>query len=137
MKVEGRLFGLLGLFVLTCGITYLFLAHEPTGATLLLVCSGLGAIVGYYLWFTARRLDGPRPEDRPDALIEEGAGELGFFPPHSWWPIKLAAGGALVVLGTIFGIWLLIVGAVVTLWAISGFVLEYYSGLPDDAIPPH
>jgi hypothetical protein len=29
------------------------------------------------------------------------------------------------------------VGAVLTLWAITGFVLEYYAGLPDDAIPPH
>ena len=76
-------------------------------------------------------------EDRLDADIEDGAGELGFFPPHSWWPVTMASGAALVVLGTIFGLWLIVTGAVVTLYAISGFVMEYYAGLPDDVIPPH
>ena len=137
MKVEARLFSGIGAFLLVVGIIYLFISGEVTGATLLLVCSGLGGVVGYYLWFTARRLDDLRPEDRLDAEVEDGAGELGFFPPHSWWPVTMAAGAALVVLGTIFGLWLIITGAVVTLWAISGFVLEYYSGLPDDVIPPH
>ncbi|MDQ1682620.1 MAG: hypothetical protein QOH99_1161, partial [Frankiaceae bacterium] len=127
----------LGVFLLGTGLIYLFISGEVTGATLMLVCSGLGGIVGYYLWFTARRLDDLRPEDKLDGNIEDGAGELGFFPPHSWWPVTMAGGCALVVLGTIFGLWLIVTGAVVTLWAISGFVMEYYSGLPDDVIPPH
>ena len=137
MKVEARLFSGIGAFLLVVGLIYLFISGEYTGATLLLVTSGLGGVVGYYLWFTARRLDDLRPEDRLDADIEDGAGELGFFPPHSWWPVTMAAGAALVVLGTIFGLWLIITGVVLTLWAISGFVLEYYSGLADDVIPPH
>ena len=137
MKVEARLFSGIGAFLLVVGLIYLFISGEYTGATLLLVTSGLGGIVGYYLWFTARRLDDLRPEDRLDADIEDGAGELGFFPPHSWWPVTMAAGAALVVLGTIFGLWLTVTGAVVTLYAISGFVMEYYAGLPDDVIPPH
>ncbi|MDQ1714574.1 MAG: hypothetical protein QOC60_519 [Frankiaceae bacterium] len=137
MRVEARLFGGLGVFLLGTGLIYLFISGEVTGATLMLVCSGLGGIVGYYLWFTARRLDDLRPEDKLDGNIEDGAGELGFFPPHSWWPVTMAGGCALVVLGTIFGLWLIVTGAVVTLWAISGFVMEYYSGLPDDVIPPH
>ncbi len=137
MKVEARLFSGLGAFLLVSGLIYLVISGEVTGATLLLVCSGLGGIVGYYLWFTARRLDDLRPEDRLDAEIEDGAGDLGFFPPHSWWPVTLATGTGLVVLGVIFGVWLLLAGVAVTLWAVSGFVLEYYSGLPDEAIPPH
>ena len=137
MKVEARMFLGLGSFFLLVGIVYLKLSGDVTGGTALVVCSGLGLIVGYYLWFTSRRLDDARPEDRLDAEIEDGAGELGFFPPHSWWPVVLASGAGLTVLGIIFGLWLLITGVVVTLWAISGFVLEYYSGLPDDVIPPH
>ncbi len=31
-----------------------------------------------------------RPEDRKDGEIAEGAGELGFFPPYSWWPLWCA-----------------------------------------------
>ncbi|MCU1675471.1 MAG: hypothetical protein JWM93_229 [Frankiales bacterium] len=137
MRVEARLFYGLGLFLVITGAIYLAISGEVTGATLMLVCSGLGGIVGYYLWFTARRLDDLRPEDRLDAEVEDGAGELGFFSPHSWWPLTLAVGAGLVVLGTIFGLWLLVAGIAMTLWAVSGFVMEYYSGLPDDAIPPH
>ena len=33
----------------------------------------------------------PRPEDRMDGEIADGAGELGFFPPYSWWPLWCAA----------------------------------------------
>ena len=32
----------------------------------------------------------PRPEDRKDGEIADGAGELGFFPPYSWWPLWCA-----------------------------------------------
>ena len=137
MKVEGRVFGILAVFVLFAGIIYLFISKEYTGATCLLVTTGLFLIVGYYLWFTGRRLDGPRPEDRLDAEIEDGAGEVGFFPPHSWWPIALAAAFGMCMLGIIFGWWLFFVGAIFAFWAVSGFVLEYYRQTPEDAIPPH
>ena len=36
-------------------------------------------------------------------------------------------------LGAIFGIWLLIIGAGLTLVALTGFVLEYYVNEPDVA----
>ena len=43
----------------------------------------------------ARRID-LRPEDYEDAEVSDGAGELGFFSPHSWWPILLSASVAVV-----------------------------------------
>ena len=53
----------------------------------------------------------PRPEDRKDAEIADGAGELGFFPPYSWWPLWCAACSALIVFGIAIGAWwLLIIG---------------------------
>ena len=136
MKIEARVFGLLAGFLIVTAVIYWFLSEDPTGTTLIAICSGLGLMIGYYLWFTARRFDGVRPEDRLDANIEDGAGEIGFFPPHSWWPFALAVGSALFCLGFVIGMWLLIAGAVVTVWAVSGLVLEYYSGLSDDMVPP-
>ena len=47
-------------------------------------------MVGFYLWWTARKLDAG-PEDDPAAPIAAAEGEYGFFSPHSWWPLPLAA----------------------------------------------
>ena len=58
----------------------------------------LALLVTFYLGILARRMD-PRPEDRKDGEIVEGAGELGFFPPYSWWPLWCALTLAVVVLG--------------------------------------
>ena len=137
MKVAARIFGGIGALLLITGLIYLVISGEYTGATLLIVTSGLGGVVGFYLWFTARRLDEMPPEDRPNAEVEDGAGDLGFFPPHSWWPLFMAIGAGLVVLGTIFGLWLILVGGTLLLFSINGFVMEYYAGLADDVIPPH
>ena len=46
-------------------------------------------MVTLYLGFHAKNMD-PRPEDRKDGEIADGAGELGFFPPYSWWPLWCA-----------------------------------------------
>ena len=35
--------------------------------------------------------DPDRPEDRSDGEIADGAGEQGFFPPYSWWPLFCAS----------------------------------------------
>jgi hypothetical protein len=47
-------------------------------------------MVGFYLAYTARRMEA-RPEDRPDADISEGSGEVGFFARtpggRSPWPV--------------------------------------------------
>ena len=44
---------------------------------------------GGYFWFVSRRID-LRPEDRDEAEIADGAGEIGFFSPGSYWPFGLA-----------------------------------------------
>ena len=82
---------------------------------------------GFYLWWTARKLD-DRPEDDPAAPISAAEGEYGFFSPHSWWPLPLAAGAALMFLGLAVGWWLLIIGAVVGGMALIGWTFEYFRG---------
>jgi len=128
MKVEGLLFAFLAAFLGTVTAVYWLLSRDPTGTTALGLSGGLAFIVGYYLLFTARRLDA-RPEDRDDAEIAEGAGEIGFFAPHSWWPILLAGAFSIVGMGLIFGRFMLITGAMAIAVAIVGFTFEYYVGI--------
>ena len=77
--------------------------------------------------FTGRRLP-RRPEDDPAGEIEEGAGEFGFFSPHSWWPLFVGLAAATVALGVAFGWWLFLIGALALLLSVVGFVFEYYRG---------
>jgi hypothetical protein len=128
MKVEGLLFALLSAFFIATAVVYWLLSGDPTGFTCLLLSGGFAFIVGYYVLFTARRMDA-RPEDREDAEIAEGAGEVGFFAPHSWWPILLAAAFALTTIGLVFGPFLVLIGFVAILIAVSGFLFEYYVGV--------
>jgi hypothetical protein len=128
MKVEGLLFAFLSAFFLATAGVYWWLSKDPTGFTLLLLTGGLAFIVGYYVLFTARRMEA-RPEDRQDAEIAEGAGEVGFFSPHSWWPFILAGAFTLTTLGLVFGPFLIIIGFVSLVIAAAGFVFEYYVGV--------
>ena len=61
----------------------------------LALTAGLALIIGTFLWFTARRLEQARPEDNQDAEVADGAGDMGFFSPDSYWPFAwpLAAAG--------------------------------------------
>ncbi|MGL5828234.1 MAG: cytochrome c oxidase subunit 4, partial [Angustibacter sp.] len=94
----------------------------------LLLTGGLSLMVGWYLWFTARHID-PRPEDDPTAGIDEASGEYGFFSPHSWWPLPLAAASALVFAGLAVGWWLFFIGIGCATLALLGWVFEYWRGV--------
>ena len=125
MKIEGYLFAFIFTFLTLSGSVYLILSGDPSGGVPLFFAAGLGLIIGYYLLYTSRRME-PRPEDRPDADQEEGAGEVGFFSPHSWWPLWLAIAATLMFAGIIFGVWLILIGALASGIAATGFVFEYY-----------
>ena len=128
MKVEGLLFALLAVFLVIVSTIYWLLSHDPTGFACLLLSGGLAFIIGYYVLFTARRMEA-RPEDRADAEISEGSGEMGFFPPHSYWPILLAGAFALTTIGLVFGPFLVIIGLGALVVAAGGFLFEYYVGI--------
>ena len=128
MKVEGALFAFLALFFTVVTIVYWLLSRDPAGTTFLGLTGGLAFIIGYYILFTARRMQ-PRPEDRPDAEIAEGAGEVGFFAPHSWWPVAAAAAFLTVGSGLVFGPFLMAIGFFALGIAAVGFTFEYYVGI--------
>jgi hypothetical protein len=127
MKIEGYLFVFSALFFAIMDVIYWLWSHDPTGTTALALTVGLAGLVGFYLLFTGRRVD-PRPEDDKQGEIADGAGELGFFSPHSWWPLFAALAAATAALGAVIGWWMLIIGMFAVILAAIGFVFEYYRG---------
>lgn len=126
MKMEALVFnGLAGFFFIT-SVVYGVWSGEPIGTTALALSGGLCIIIGGFFWFVSRRID-PRPEDRKEAEIAEGAGDLGFFSPGSYWPVTLAAAAALAGAGLAFYyVWLILLGAAAVLVAVGGMLFEYY-----------
>ncbi|MGI9163005.1 MAG: cytochrome c oxidase subunit 4 [Mycobacterium sp.] len=134
MRIEARLFEILTALFIVVSIAYGVLTAtfrgevEWAGTTALVLTGGLTLIIGTFFRFVARRLD-TRPEDYEDADIADGAGELGFFSPHSWWPIVAALSFAITAVGAALWLpWLIAAGIVFVLGAVSGWVFEYYIG---------
>ncbi len=128
MKVEPYLF--LGgiLFFVPIGLIYAWWSGgEHVGTVGIPLVGGLVGMIGGYLLLLSRRIDA-RPEDDPEALIAEGAGDQGVFSPWSWWPITIAFAGALVFLGMAIGWWLLYVGAALGAIGLVGWIFEFSRG---------
>jgi hypothetical protein len=128
VKVEALIFNLIAVFCLAAAVIYGFWSQEPVGTTALLLSAGLTALIGGFFWFVSRRID-LRPEDTKDAEIADGAGELGFFSPASYWPFGLALSAALMGLALAFYYpWLIAIAGVALLVTIGGLLFEYYVG---------
>jgi hypothetical protein len=128
MKMETWIFTMSTAFFALVTPAYWFIAGDPTGTSALVMTTLLAALIAFYLGFHASRMD-PRPEDRQDGEIADGAGELGFFPPYSWWPLWCGLTLATMVFGMAMGAWwLFIIGGAFGVVALSGWVFEYYVG---------
>jgi Cytochrome c oxidase subunit IV len=127
MKVEGYLFLGCAIFFGGSDLVYWHFSHDPTGATALAVAVGLAFLIGFYVLFTGRRLP-PLPQDEHEGEIYQGTGELGFFSPHSWWPLFLGLAAATAAVGAAIGWWLFLIGMLAVVLAAVGFVFEYYRG---------
>lgn len=127
MRVEGFIFTAGIVFFAVLAVIYWIFSEEPAGTTALAFSAGLALLIGFYTLYTGRQI-GVRPEDRPDAEIDEATGEYGFFSPHSWWPFITAASAAVTALGLLFGWWLFFLGVLMLGLSVIGFVFEYYRG---------
>ncbi|MGV9316777.1 cytochrome c oxidase subunit 4 [Streptomyces sp. NPDC003691] len=127
MKIQGRMFIWLSVFILAVAVLYGVWSKEPAGTTALFMAFGLSLMVGFYLAFTAKRVDAMAQDDK-EADVADEAGEVGFFSPHSWAPLFLAAGGALAFLSVAIGWWLMYYAAPIILVSIWAWVFEYYRG---------
>ncbi len=128
MKVEAKIFNIITFFFFLSAVVYGVWAREPVGTVALILVGGLSLLIGSYFQFVARRIE-PRPEDNPDAEISDGAGELGFFSPGSYWPIGVAAAAGFAgVALAFFHVWMLVLGVGALLITVAGLVFEYHTG---------
>jgi hypothetical protein len=135
MHIEARLFEFLTAFFALVTVVYGVLTAlyanggiEWAGTTALVLTTGLTLLTGTFFRFVARRLD-TRPEDYEDAEISDGAGELGFYSPHSWWPILIALSASVTAVGVALWLpWLIAAGSTFVLASAAGLVFEYYVG---------
>jgi hypothetical protein len=134
MKLEARIFLWIMLFCFVAAGVYGWWTNENGGAVevagtaALVLSGGLLGIMGTFFWFVSRRIDA-RPEDRNDAIIAEGAGELGFFSPGSYWPVGIAMAATVAGLGmALVQYWLFGLGIVIILITVGGLLFEYYVG---------
>ena len=134
MKTEYKLFAGVAAFLFGAAIVYAFYTRGATGhvewvGSVALVLSGLlCSMCGGFFWFVSRRID-LRPEDREDGEIAEGAGEIGFFSPGSYWPFGIALAASVAGMGLVFWMWWLIaVGLIMVIFGACGMLFEYYSG---------
>ena len=128
MKVEAAIFSVIAFLLAAAAVVYALWSYEPIGTTALVLSAALCALIGGFFWFVSRRIDA-RPEDRKDAEIADGAGELGFFSPFSYWPFGVALAAALMGLAlALFYYWMIALAAVVLLITIGGLLFEYYVG---------
>ncbi|GIE84801.1 cytochrome c oxidase subunit 4 [Actinoplanes regularis] len=134
MRTEYKIFLGVSLFLFGAAAVYGFYTHgqqhqiEWVGTIALILSGLLCSMCGGFFWFVARRID-LRPEDREDGEIAEGAGELGFFSPGSYWPFGIALSAAVAGLGLVFWMWWLIaLGLVAVVFTSCAMLFEYYTG---------
>ncbi|QLQ10843.1 MAG: cytochrome c oxidase subunit 4 [Nocardioidaceae bacterium] len=128
MKAETWTLAVCTTFFVLVAPAYWLIAEEPTGTAALVMTALLLGLVTFYLGFHSRRME-PRPEDNKDGEIADGAGEYGFFPPYSWWPLWCALCLSLITYAAALQLWwLLVIGIGIGAVALAGWVFEYYRG---------
>lgn len=124
MKFAWKMFAGMAIFYAILAAVYWTLSSEIIGTAALTLSTGLAVLIAFYFWYTNKRV-GLQPQDKDDGEIYEGAGELGFFSPGSWWPLAVAASSIVVGLGLILGWWLTAIGIGLLVSSVIGFTFEY------------
>lgn len=134
MRTEYRVFAILVAFFAVTTPAYAWWTAADAGRVEVVGTTALGftglltATYWLYSWLVSRRIR-PRPEDRPHAEPAEGAGDVGFFSPGSYWPLPIGLATAVTALGAAYWeLWLVAVGVVGLLLATGGLLYEYYAG---------
>ncbi len=131
MKANWKLFSGLSVFYIIMAVIYWAIGGEEVGITGMILAAGLAGMVGFYVWFTQKRIGFDIPSDDLEGEIADDAGELGFYSPHSWWPLPVAVSATVMALGLVIGWWLTLIAFAVLIVSIIGFVTEYEKPLPE------
>jgi hypothetical protein len=123
MKASALFWAYVAGFGLIVGGIYWFLTYEDAGTAMLLFMGAAGIVIGGYLFLKARSVrlieDGP-DADHADATKEE----IGHFSAGSVWPIVMAVGVTIGLLGFVFGRWMIAFGAILFVWSTVGLMQE-------------
>ncbi len=136
MKAEAKLLIGFGLFFALIFFVYWYWSKEVSGSMMLFGSIFLGLLPGAYYLFWSNRMR-PRPSDRDDATIADGAGIVATFPGSSIWPFTLGMGAFCVGLALVFGTWFALPAIGLVIWALLGAVTESRHGADDSASTPH
>ncbi len=101
---------------------------EWIGTVAITLSGVLATFLAFYITITQRATGGTLPEDRLEAVVDDGDPEIGHFSPWSWWPFVLAFSLGLMFLGFAVGIWITFIGAPLVIIAVIGWNYEYYRG---------
>jgi hypothetical protein len=123
MRSEAKLLLGLGAFFGVMVAVYWNWGHENAGSVMMFAGMLLCFVPGSYYYWWSRRIP-PRTEDDPDATQAQGAGYVGTFPGTSIWPFTMGMGAFFVVLALVFGIWFLVPGLGLAVWALFGGTAE-------------
>jgi hypothetical protein len=134
VKANWQLFTGLSVFYILMSVVYWYVGGEAVGITGMLLAACLAGMVGFYVWFTQKRIGKLMPSDNLTAEISDGAGELGFYSPHSWWPLPVALAAVAMGMGLIIGWWLTVIAVTALFFGIIGWVTEYEKPLDDPAM---
>jgi hypothetical protein len=132
MRDEAAILLRVAIFGVVAGVVYWLVTYEWFGIVALLLLGGGPGFAAAWLILQQRREPAPRegfagtmrrlagmPRREPDAPTDYAAEHLAVLPLPSIWPLLLAVGVALLTTGLIYGLWLLLLGAVMvgaSLW---------------------
>jgi hypothetical protein len=123
VRTEPRFLIGAGAFATVVAFVYWFLSYEQAGFALLLLMGLASSMVGvYFLWKLGKVR---RFEDDPDAEHAASAGvAVGRFSSGSIWPLVMAVSLVFLTQGLVFGLWLVVFGVTLFVWATVGLMLE-------------
>lgn len=118
MRLLGRIFLGLGVFLVVAGVAYGLHSREYQGLTLILTTAGGALLFGGYLAQALQRATAPQPVGHVPA--EEGEPHVG----PTIWPLVFALSMVPLVVGALGSRWVLVVGGVVFVVAGVGWLLD-------------
>lgn len=101
---------------------YWVMSSEHAGTVMLGGC--VPALLLLAVWLRRATRGRTLPEDSADATSADGAGEVGYFPASSIWPLVLATGMVVAANALAFGVWLAATGGLLIALGIVGYAVE-------------